>query len=189
MKLISTPALVLRRIKSGEADRIIILLTKELGKIKTVAKGIRKITSRRSPHLEIFSHVKVKIRITSKSAYIEEAQLIEPFTNIRKNLRQIIAVYHLCEVTDKILPEEEAGSQIYPLLLTALVNIENEVSGMNLRKTVREYTTDFLKYMGYLNNKSPLRYSHLLEKVQNIIERPLTTKNMLTLLAQEQYLQ
>lgn len=59
VRLFSTPAIVLRRADYGEADRLLTLLTPERGKLRVLAKGARKITSRKAGHIELFTQTQV----------------------------------------------------------------------------------------------------------------------------------
>lgn len=54
-------AVVLRTYRLGEADRIVVLLTREHGKVRAVAKGVRKTTSRIGARLEPMNHVEVQL--------------------------------------------------------------------------------------------------------------------------------
>ncbi len=186
MKYLSTHALVLKRFKTGEADRTIIALTKDHGKLMCIAKGVRRITSRRAAHLEIFSHINLRIHKSKDINYITEVQTISTFSHIASNLRTIAAVYHLCEITDKLVPQGDTSHSIYLLLLAALKNIEGDKAGINLRKIVRLYIGDLLFNLGFMKEDSQVQYSKLVTEVENILEKQLTSKKLLTYLSQIQ---
>ena len=56
MRLYKTETLVLRSVKYREADSLLTLLTKEKGKVKAIAKGVRKINSRLRGGVQLFTH-------------------------------------------------------------------------------------------------------------------------------------
>jgi recombinational DNA repair protein (RecF pathway) len=60
-RLYRTEAIVLRRSDLGEADRLLTLYTPEWGKLRVIAKGVRKPTSRKSGHVELFTHSRLLI--------------------------------------------------------------------------------------------------------------------------------
>ena len=61
MALYRDEAVVVRTYKLGEADRIVVLFTRDRGKVRAVAKGVRKTTSRFGARLEPFSHVALQL--------------------------------------------------------------------------------------------------------------------------------
>src|SRR4030095_14266096 len=58
MPIVSTEGFVLRSYKLGEKDKIVVLFTREYGKIRFVAKGARKLKNRFGAALEVFAHVR-----------------------------------------------------------------------------------------------------------------------------------
>ena len=56
-RLYNTQAIMLRRVDMGEADRLLTILTPARGKMKVMAKGVRKLTSRKTGHVELFTRV------------------------------------------------------------------------------------------------------------------------------------
>ncbi len=172
--------IVLKRINYQEADRIITFFAKELGKIKLVGKGIRKINSRRASHLEIFSHVKVLAYEKSHLFYIVEANLLNSFTYLRKNLRKVAIAYHLCEIVDRILPEREKNRQIFVLILNTFTQLEKENSSEKIRSLVRFFVHSLLSELGYVSREKIIPYSQLLKEIENISEKNLFSFNLLT---------
>lgn len=176
--------IVIKRINLGEADRLLTLFSKKQGKIKVLAKGIRKVASRRAPHLEIFSQVNVSLH-QGKFPFVNEAQLIYGFPQVRKNLRKIMIAYHLCEIIDKLLPEKEQNEELYRLFIDALLFIEKEKSSTKLRQTVRFFVNNLLTKLGYTTYKKESTYSQLINEIENIIEKPLSTLPLLTKISRE----
>lgn len=175
MKNYPLTGFVIKRINVGEADRIIILFSEEKGKVRALAKNIRKINSKRSPHLEIFSQVKVLIHEGKNYSYIVEAQLINGFLKLRKDLRKVRIAYHLCEIIEKLLPEREYNGEIYKLYLNTLTILENGIDPLIIRQEVRFFVNQFLLKLGYLDRKKSLTYSQLIFEIEYLIEQPLST--------------
>lgn len=177
--------IVLKRLSVGEADRIITLLTKTQGKIKVIAKGIRKIKSRRAPHLEVFSHLILYIHDSKFLPYVSEAQMINGFNGIKKSFRKITIAYHLCEITDKLLPEKEKNDELFSSLLAVIKLLDSTESYSEIRKGVRLFVEDMLLRLGYLHHNQKLTYSQLIAEIESIIEKPLKTLRLLTKLSKE----
>jgi DNA repair protein RecO (recombination protein O) len=73
--------IVLKRRNVGEADRILTVFTKKYGKIRVIAKGVRRITSRRAGHIEVFTRVILTLHSYKNMDIVTEAQAItaEPY--------------------------------------------------------------------------------------------------------------
>src|SRR5215472_14024187 len=81
-----TEAIVLRRKDIGEADRILTLFTPQLGKVRAVAKGIRKPRSRKAGHLELFTCTRLLLAVGRDLDIITQAEGLEPYRPLRDDL-------------------------------------------------------------------------------------------------------
>src|SRR3990167_3836469 len=86
VRIYKAQGIILARKNVGEADRVLTVFTNEYGKVRVIAKGIRRINSRRSPHLEVFNHVGLMIRHGKAMDSVTEAETIESFPAIRCDL-------------------------------------------------------------------------------------------------------
>lgn len=120
MPLYKTTALVLRRKNLGEVDQIVTLLSPDKGKIRAVAKGVRKPTSRFSGKIEIFNEITLLLAVGRNLDVITQAELKETFPLLRENLLLFALCSYLMEVVDTFLAEPEACHQIFHLVLTTM---------------------------------------------------------------------
>jgi len=111
-----TEGIVLKRINWGEADKILTIFSKHYGKIRCIAKGIRKLTSRKGGNLELFNYVVVFLIKTKGLEIISEVQVINSFPAFRKDLKRIALAYHLCELIDCFSRENQTNKQLLLLL-------------------------------------------------------------------------
>ena len=103
MNEIRDEAVVLRTYKSGEADRIAVLWTRDHGKIKVLAKGARKQTSRLGGALEVLAHVDVDLVATRGDIYIaRHIQHVNRHEKLRNDLERLQAGYGVVEAIDQI---------------------------------------------------------------------------------------
>lgn len=158
---------VLARRNFSEADKIITLFTREQGKMKVVAKGIRRIKSRRAPHLELFNHVSLVLHRGKTFDVVTEAKTI---SKIKVDLKIAAYLFYLCEVFDKILPEHQPHEEIFLNFLKILKNL-NE-------KTVKNFMVQSLWSLGYLpkNQYPKLGVTNF---VESIVERKIRSKKFL----------
>lgn len=119
-RLYSTPAIVLRRNDYGEADRLVTLLTPELGKLRVLAKGARKITSRKAGHIELFTRTQLLLAKGRTFDLITQAELIEPHRALREDVARGAQAHYLCELIESFAPEDSDSAALYDLLAEGL---------------------------------------------------------------------
>jgi DNA repair protein RecO (recombination protein O) len=121
MPLYKDHGVVLRSVKLGEADKIVTVMTQGSGKIRAVAKGIRKTTSRFGARLEPTTHVSLMVyRGRGSLDTISQAEIISPFLPIRRDLGLLAAAETMLEATDKVAEEHERNVRLFMLLLGGL---------------------------------------------------------------------
>ncbi len=118
--------MVLRTYKSGESDRVVVLWTREHGKVRVLAKGIRKITSKLGGTLEALAYVRVHLVKTRGEFYIaRQVQHRERLTTLRSSYERINAGYAVVEVVDAIPSDDVADEGIFDLLARVLLTLDD----------------------------------------------------------------
>ena len=116
---------VLRSAKLGEADKIVTVMTQGSGKVRGVAKGIRKTTSRFGGRLEPFTHVNLMLyRGRGSLDTITQAEIIAPHRAIRDDLALFAAGETMLEAVDRVAEEHERNVRLVLLLLSGLRALE-----------------------------------------------------------------
>jgi DNA repair protein RecO (recombination protein O) len=116
---------VLRSTKLGEADKIITVMTQGSGKVRGVAKGIRKTTSRFGGRLEPFTHVNLMLyRGRGSLDTITQAEIIAPHRAIREDLALFAAGETMLEAVDRVAEEHERNVRLVLLLLAGLRSLD-----------------------------------------------------------------
>jgi DNA repair protein RecO (recombination protein O) len=160
--------IILQRRNYSEADRILVVYSKHYGKLSLIAKGVRKLKSRKRGALEIFSHFKFSAARGKNLDIVTEAELIDSFPAIRKNLKKTSVAYYLMEVVNKLTREGEKNEKFYSQILKNLRIMEKAES---LRKLREEFAYDSLVLLGFwpegklMNNPDQV--------LENVIEREL----------------
>jgi DNA repair protein RecO (recombination protein O) len=113
-------AVVIRTYKLGEADRIIVLLTEGRGKVRAVAKGVRKTKSRFGARLEPTSHVDLQLYEGRELDVVTQADSIDHHPNVRANLHRLATATAILEAVDHVIQEREPSSQVYRMAVGAL---------------------------------------------------------------------
>ena len=171
---------ILKRKNTGEADRIVSLFTKEFGKLRVIAKGIRKVSSKRAPHLEVFTHVECVIHTGKSMDIVSEVNPIHAYPAIRSDLQRVSVAYYLCELVDSLLPERQEQEEVYTLLTNSLIQLEQPETSIYL--VSRMVTLELLWTLGFLPPQKTLSGKELQAFVESITERKLKSTHFARLL-------
>ncbi len=112
--------IVLKTIKLGEADRIVTIFTRGNGKVRAVAKGVRKTKSRFGGRLEPFTHAELMIYKGRNLDTITAVDIVRSFDEVRTDYRCLTSAAALVEVVEKMTEEREQAVSTYALLLAGL---------------------------------------------------------------------
>jgi DNA repair protein RecO (recombination protein O) len=122
-RLYRTPAVVLKRTDLGEADRIITLFSREVGKVRAVAKGVRRGTSRSAGHLEPFTLSDVMFAVGRELDVISQVDTLESFRAIREDLMLTTHAYYLAELVDLLTEDRQENRPVFDTLVDGLHNL------------------------------------------------------------------
>lgn len=120
MSLYRDTGIVLRTYKLGEADRIVVLLTDAHGKVRAVARGVRKTKSRFGGRLEPLSHVSLLLYQGRDLDVVSQAETIDHFRPLHDDLSRLTRGIALLEAVDQVAQEREPNPRLYRMLLGAL---------------------------------------------------------------------
>jgi len=115
---------VLRTHKLGEADRILVVMTQGNGKVRAVAKGVRKTTSRFGGRLEPFSHVDLSLYRGRNLDIVTQAELVDGFRHLRADYDLVTAGSAMLEAVDQVAEEGEPAVRLFLLLVRGLRALE-----------------------------------------------------------------
>jgi len=141
-----TEAVVLRRADFGEADRILTIYTPHLGKRRVIAKGVRKIGSRKAGHLEPFMHSRLFLARGRNLDIITQAETIHAFRPLREDLLRASYACYLADLLDSFVGEEVENPPLFKLLVETLDRLS---SSQDPRLTARYYELHLLALVGY----------------------------------------
>lgn len=181
-RLYKAEGVILSRRNVGEADRILTVFTKEYGKVRLIAKGIRRVNSRRAPHLEIFTRCALMIHRGTLLDSVTEVTPIDVFERVRTDLDRVSIAYLYCELVSVLLAEHQEHADIYTSLVTALTDLNKD--GPIDRLQSREFTLDLLWTLGFLPRTKRLSGAKLQSFVESIAERRLRVPKMVRHLLQ-----
>ncbi|TMI91108.1 MAG: DNA repair protein RecO [Bacillati bacterium ANGP1] len=120
MPVYKTEAIVLRQQALGEADRIVTLFTREYGKLRAAAKGIRRPASRLAGRLEPFTHARLLLARGRTLDVIAQAEIVEAFAGVRADLIRSAYAAYVAELVDRGLADRDPHQEVFALTLDAL---------------------------------------------------------------------
>ena len=115
-----TEAIIIKKTKLGEADRILTLYTPHLGKIRAVAKGVRRPRSKLAGHLELLTHSLVSLARGRNLDTITGSQTINSFLPLKSDLQLTSYGLYATELIDQFTAEHIENYPLFQLLLKTL---------------------------------------------------------------------
>ncbi len=141
-----THGIVLKHMPLGEADRIVTVYSRERGKLRAVARGVRRTTSKLRGHLETLSHVAVSISEGRSLDAITEAQSIHAFRGLREDLQTVSEAVYMAELVDGFSADSSPDAKIFDLFLGSLVQLDE---GRSSPQLVRFFEVQLLASSGF----------------------------------------
>ena len=123
---------VLRTYKLRESDRIVVFHTAENGKVRAVAKGVRKTKSKFGARLEPMSHVNVQLYRGRELDIVTQAESVEPLAPMLSSLDRASQGLAVLEAVDQLSLEREPNPQLYRMIVGVLRTIASAPSPINV---------------------------------------------------------
>lgn len=170
MQYLSDQGFILRRVNFGDSDRYITIFTRNNGKIEVVARGVRKLTSRRAASCEPLNLIQFAAVKTAKNFILTEVKLSDSYSSLKKDLDNLEKVFTTCELIDALMPHNAPQIEVFDLTRRALSQMKNE-------KTLIYYQAKLLASLGYWDSRVPFRdASHIKRQIEMILERKLRSE-------------
>jgi DNA repair protein RecO (recombination protein O) len=147
-RLFNVDAIILRRSDFDEADRVLTVFTAERGKLRLLAKGARKTTSRKSGHIELFTHATLQVAEGRTWGIVSQAETVESFRALREDLDKISQAYYLAELVDKFSEENDPSFPLFELAVLTLARL-NDSPPATTSMAMRFFDLHLLRLTGY----------------------------------------
>lgn len=177
MRLQKTEAIIIKRKNFSEADRIITVFTKTQGKISVKASGVRRVKSRRGPHVELLNWTMLSLYNGHKFPILTEAETIEPFSYIKDDLKKTGTAFYICELVDGLCPENQENRPVFNLILQTLQNLRSK----DHSSEVENFEITLLRLLGFWPHDKKLDEKSHKFVIESILERRLKTARILPL--------
>lgn len=177
-----TEAIIIKHVKFNEADYLLTVLSKRYGKIVFLAKGIRKINSRKAPHLEMFNRIFVLVARGKNLDIVVDVFPLEIYPYLRSRLDRVAQAYRAVELINRLIPEKEEHIEVY-ILLTKILQELNLKRVLDINMIVEDYSLALLWELGYLPKGQRMSKGDMDTYLEKIMEKKIYSNNLLTKLA------
>lgn len=165
--------IVLARRNYSEADRILSLFCRNNGRQSFMAKGVRKPSSKKRGHIEVFNHIKFQASRSKGIDMLTEVETLENYKKIRLSLKRTSLAYYFMEAVGRSTREGEEHHELFDLINHYLLRLEKE-------NTLKQLKTDFifslLTTLGFWPRGKVLPNPE--GKLEEIIERRLSSERV-----------
>lgn len=147
MQGIKVEGIILKRRNLGEADRILTVFTLQKGKISILAKGVRRITSRRAGNVELLNRVSMYLHQAKTFLILTEATSLDTYQKLKEDLTLSTYAFHIIELVDKLTAENQENRILY----TELVEVLQRLSRNPRQILVRAFEVKILSNLGFVS--------------------------------------
>lgn len=145
-RLYRTEAVVLSRMDYGEADRILTVYTPQRGKLRLIAKGVRRPNSRLGPHLEYFTRCQLMLAKGRELDTVTGAETIDAHRRLRTDLDAFGHASHMVELLLRLTEDRQENEGAFSLLSGSLQLLDDGVDAFNV---TRHFELALLTLLGY----------------------------------------
>jgi DNA repair protein RecO (recombination protein O) len=177
-KTFSDIGIVIRVTDFGEADRFVDLVTKNHGLVNLVAKGARRITSRKASHLDLLNLVKFQVARGRSPQILTQAELIEPHLDLKNNLKMARTSFYLAEILNSLLAAEQPDPELFASLKNYLFHLNKTPSKENSRQLSVDFQLYLLRHLGFPEPKIHTPEA-IMNHLENITSKKIKSRHLL----------
>lgn len=167
MQGIKVEGIILKRRNLGEADRILTVFTLQKGKISVLAKGVRRITSRRAGNVELLNRVSMYLHQAKTFLILTEAISLDTYQKLKEDLILSTYAFHIIELIYKLTAENQENRILY----TELVEVLQRLSRNPRQILVRAFEVKVLTNLGFVSFREIRGFGEVRGEIQAILEK------------------
>ena len=145
-RVYQTEAIIIKRHKFGEADRLVTLFTSDFGKVRAIAKGAMRPKSKLGGNVELLTYSQLMLARGRNLDIITQAQAIDNFLPIRESLELMSGGFYLTELVDAFTEENVEDRELFDLFLNTLKEM---AASSDMERALRYFELRLLNHMGY----------------------------------------
>lgn len=169
--------IVLKKQNYKETDQIVTIWSPEFGKLRVLARGLRKNGSKLAGSLQDLSWV--KFELTGRMNTIISSQVLKSFKGIHSNLTKIAPAYYACELIMKMTPDEQPNKSAFELLADFLCKLNDDETELQAYTMVDIYALDLAQVLGFGRPEKIRSHYDVRNFIENLIERQIKSEPFL----------
>lgn len=166
--------IILHQVRFGEADKFLKIFTKENGLTHFFAKGVRRLSSKKSPHLDTLNVIKFQTGRGQNPPYLSQVESLYTFPNLKSDLFKTRTALFICELLVNLLSENQKDTYLYLLTQDFLHQLEDS-------QDIRGLTIGFqLKLIDVLGFNPPTDRSAngLLDYFEELLDKKIRSRQI-----------
>ncbi len=168
--------IIIHQVRFGEADKFVFIFTAHHGLIKVVGKGARRLTSKKSPHLDNLNLIKFQTNRGDVPQYLSQVETVNAFSKIKADLKKTRTCFYLTEILHRTLAEGETDEALFMALKKFLEDLDLS-AGSASRDLAIEFQHYLIDRLGFPPPKSA-EPAALVSYFESIIDRPLISPRL-----------
>lgn len=147
MPSIRTRGIIIKRFNLGESDRILTIITPDRGKIRAIAKGVRRPGSKLSGYLELFHYNEYMLAEGKNLDIVTSATTIDNLLGVGQSLKQVGLAYYIAETVDKLIEETQDAEPMFDLIYGTLRSLGE--GGASIEALKSHFEINLLTTLGF----------------------------------------
>ena len=173
----SDTGIVLKSVDFAEADKLVGILSHNHGYQEFVARGARRLNSKKAPHLDLFNKVKFQAGRGNSPQQLIQADTEEYFPQLKSNLEKVRIALSIAEILTSILPHEEEDRESYLSLANFYTSLNKSLEHNEIARLTNDYSLYLLRHLGYPQPKV-VESSTLSIYFENLINRKIVSRGL-----------
>lgn len=157
---------MVRKTETGEHNQLVTVYTRELGKIKVLAKSAKKNTSKQAGHLDLFNLVDFLAVPGKNYPIITQAQSSENFLDIKSSFAKMMAGFFVLESFHRLVYEEEHDPALWNFLNSQLQRLE-QAEKDETNSILTDFKKELLTVLGYNQNLDKTEVDYFLQSLSH----------------------
>ena len=145
----SDEGIIIRSVDSGEADKFVSIISLNHGLQDFIARGARRITSKKAPHLDLFNHIKFQSGRGEHPHFLEQAETISYYPGIKENYSKVGLCLTILEILINTIPVEVEDKEIFFSTKAFLDALEKVETQSETNRLGRKFGLFLLRHLGY----------------------------------------
>ncbi len=169
--------IVIKSVDFAEADKLVGILSHNHGYQEFVARGARRLNSKKAPHLDLFNKIKFQAGRGNSPQQIIQADTEEYFPQLKSSLEKVRIALSIAEILTSMLPQEEEDRESFLSLSNFYSSLDKQTQHDEIARITNEYSLYILRHLGYPQPKV-VESSTLSIYFENLINRKIVSRGL-----------